>query len=41
MAAISRKKTTQKQAKGKKANETVGTVDVPQEAFIVLRLDQQ
>jgi len=37
-----KKKLLQKQAKGKKRMKAVGTVDVPQEAFMaVLRLDQQ
>ncbi|MBW4595185.1 MAG: translation elongation factor 4 [Brasilonema angustatum HA4187-MV1] len=37
-----KKKLLQKQAKGKKRMKSVGTVDVPQEAFMaVLRLDQQ
>ncbi len=37
-----KKKLLQKQAKGKKRMKSVGTVDVPQEAFMaVLRLDQE
>jgi GTP-binding protein LepA len=37
-----KKKLLQKQAKGKKRLKAIGTVDVPQEAFMaVLRLDQQ
>jgi GTP-binding protein LepA len=37
-----KKKLLQKQAKGKKRMKSVGTVDVPQEAFMaVLRLDPQ
>jgi translation elongation factor EF-4 len=37
-----KKKLLQKQAKGKKRMKAIGTVDVPQEAFMaVLKLDQQ
>jgi GTP-binding protein LepA len=37
-----KKKLLQKQAKGKKRMKSIGTVDVPQEAFMaVLRLEQQ
>ena len=39
---LARKKLLQKQAKGKKRMKSIGTVDVPQEAFMaVLKLGKE